>query len=678
MLTLDINKEMTGGHIVHGRVGDNNSPTEKVSVIGGDGAPLNLTDVSISFMGNTKDNQTIISDSAGVKILDSTKGLFQYTFPSAAFGIAGPYERAYFLFTGKDGKIFSSGNFEILVFDNADITAEEAETVINEYNKLVAELQVLQKKNMDELKKQQSDYIRSTDTSFGAIQNNITNIQNQMTDFVSAIDTTASNFLGVVNQYVAEGRNTISNSATQAIDMVQKALDEFKKANFYTTTQADDRFAKKSDVSLAYTLKDQLQSINDANKIWEIGFYPFQNIFPPANMPNVSGLSGSGTGYLLVSNRRDSDFIVETSQMAVYPDLGRIYTRYQDGYVTKSTQNPTLKFFDWHLIAGGSPASAEEILIGDRDDVMITPKGLKQATAGSTVFEEHFGMGTALASISTDGLVLPIGASVGGSSNYVNNRPYIINSDTTLTITKKCRLKVSGNVRFVPEATNSPSDYIYTHLAVNNVYMDFASQGSTRLSDGTLKLSWAYTGTGIVDVNEGDKLWIRSSLRGGKQVYNLALMNLTIEEIRSSDNEPVYPMAKLSDNPVARQTELVQVGDWIDLILASTAEVADNAKPQYRVIVYPNGGKTRKKVEFRGAVRASATHNLPSSSSSLVVATLGTTISAPQTTIVTGATNHLSFMGRVATTNAGWLGVGNQSGTTLEYIYLNQLEYWLD
>lgn len=54
MLTLDINKEMTGGHIVHGRVGDNNSPTEKVSVIGGDGAPLNLTDVSISFMGNTR------------------------------------------------------------------------------------------------------------------------------------------------------------------------------------------------------------------------------------------------------------------------------------------------------------------------------------------------------------------------------------------------------------------------------------------------------------------------------------------------------------------------------------------------------------------------------------------------------------------------------------------------
>lgn len=378
MLTLDINKEMTGGHIVHGRVGDNNSPTEKVSVIGSDGAPLNLTDVSISFMGNTKDNRTIISDAAGVKILDSTKGLFQYTFPSAAFGIAGPYERAYFLFTGKDGKIFSSGNFEILVFDNADITAEEAETVINEYNKLVAELQVLQKKNMDELKKQQSDYIRSTDTSFGAIQNNITNIQNQMTDFVSAIDTTASNFLGVVNQYVAEGRNTISNSVTQAIDMVQKALDEFKKANFYTTTQADDRFAKKSEVSLAYTLKDQLQSINDANKIWEIGFYPFQNIFPPANMPNVSGLSGSGTGYLLVSNRRDSDFIVETSQMAVYPDLGRIYTRYQDGYVTKSTQNPTLKFFDWHLISKVDYATKEEVSVGDEENKAISPKTLTQ------------------------------------------------------------------------------------------------------------------------------------------------------------------------------------------------------------------------------------------------------------------------------------------------------------
>lgn len=122
----------------------------------------------------------------------------------------------------------------------------------------------------------------------------------------------------------------------------------------------------------------------------------------------------------------------------------------------------------------------------------------------------------------------------------------------------------------------------------------------------------------------------------------------------------------------------IKISEWMNVPLASTAEAADNATPQYRIITFSSDENTRTKVEFRGAVRNSSTHNMPSGGSSLVVATLPENIRTAQTVIVPGATNHLSFMGRAATLSSGWLGVGNQSGTTLDYVYLNNLSYWLD
>lgn len=238
MLILDVNKESTYNSILYGRVGDNKGLTEKITIISSNGTPLNLNNISISFMGNTFGNRTKVIDSDGVEIIDPVNGLFQYTFPSSAFGVPGLFERAYFSLVSKEGKIYSTGDFEIVVLEDTDISADEAETIITEYNKLVAELQTLQKKNISDLQKQQDQYIQSADKNFTSIQGKITNLQNQIKTFETNVNETAN-----------EAETSISKAAASAVQTISDALEEFEKQDFYTKSEADNRFAKKTDLT---------------------------------------------------------------------------------------------------------------------------------------------------------------------------------------------------------------------------------------------------------------------------------------------------------------------------------------------------------------------------------------------------------------------------------------------
>lgn len=235
MLNLDINKEITGRHIVYGRVGDNNSHIEKVSVINSDGTPFNLTGISICFMGNTHQNQTKVIDSDGVKIVDAAKGLFQYTFPSMAFGVAGPYERAYFQFTNKDGVITSTGDFEVIVLDNTDITSNEAETVITEYNKLVAELNELQNQAIDEMNR-----------NFSEAQGRISELEVQINDLRNKIDQALTDFENGNFWTKEESFNKEESSANVIYQVIGK-----EKAEITFRLDAKSEFVKVS--SVGYT-----------------------------------------------------------------------------------------------------------------------------------------------------------------------------------------------------------------------------------------------------------------------------------------------------------------------------------------------------------------------------------------------------------------------------------------
>ncbi|MDN6219868.1 MAG: phage baseplate upper protein, partial [Enterococcaceae bacterium] len=138
LLRFDLSKKSIGRPIVYGRVGDGESFSKRVQIFK-DGAPFDLTDWVATFEGVTHEERTKVFDSDGIEITNGKNGEFTYTFPNMAFAVAGSYELAYFSFM-KDDKRESTDDFEITVYGNADIDAEEAKTIITEYNKLVKAL----------------------------------------------------------------------------------------------------------------------------------------------------------------------------------------------------------------------------------------------------------------------------------------------------------------------------------------------------------------------------------------------------------------------------------------------------------------------------------------------------------------------------------------------------------
>lgn len=149
-LFLDLSKRNQTNPIIYGRVADEDMQTVTVNVTNRD-EKIDLTGFVITFEGVTEAN-TKVFDTSGISttITDLQKGTFNYTFPNVTFSTAGTYKRAYFSFV-KDGKRDSTDNFDLVVLKNADIDASEAETIITEYNQLVAELNQIYDKTTTEL-----------------------------------------------------------------------------------------------------------------------------------------------------------------------------------------------------------------------------------------------------------------------------------------------------------------------------------------------------------------------------------------------------------------------------------------------------------------------------------------------------------------------------------------------
>ena len=139
-MRFDIFKQPRLTPIIYGRVGDGS--VQKVTVyLTANDEPIDLTGYTITFEGNTSGNKTVVLDTEGVSGIVANQGKFDYTFPNMAFDVPGEYERAYFSLTNITTKQRSTtSNFQVIVLDNADITADEAETIITEYNKLIDKL----------------------------------------------------------------------------------------------------------------------------------------------------------------------------------------------------------------------------------------------------------------------------------------------------------------------------------------------------------------------------------------------------------------------------------------------------------------------------------------------------------------------------------------------------------
>lgn len=121
----------------------------------------------------------------------------------------------------------------------------------------------------------------------------------------------------------------------------------------------------------------------------------------------------------------------------------------------------------------------------------------------------------------------------------------------------------------------------------------------------------------------------------------------------------------------------VEVGDWVALTLNSGVIAADSTVPQYRITSYQTGDIVKKLIEFRGAVTLTA-GTIPSSENTTSAATIASELRPTQTAMASCSTNVLSVVGRVHVTKAGNMGIGQNSGQTINYMYLNNLRYWLD
>lgn len=293
VLRFDIAKDPKGNPITYGRVGDTDGLTRSVKVFE-DGKPLDLTGYVITFEGNTSKYRTKVFDTGGVELVDATKGEFTYTFPNMAFAVEGQYERAYFSFASAERRM-TTGDFEIIVFGNSDIDAAEAETIITEYNRLVAELHALQEQAIDDM-----------NGKFEDLETDISNLGNQLIDIQNEID---------------------------------RVFEEFKSGNFWTKEESFNKEESSANVIYQLIGKDKVRMtlssdfqgkvagslIENANiassKAGSSLFSP--DDFVPDNYVNYSNLSTLGGGTLNSVNQVQNNMI----QLLIQYDIVDIITK---------------------------------------------------------------------------------------------------------------------------------------------------------------------------------------------------------------------------------------------------------------------------------------------------------------------------------------------------------------
>lgn len=177
-MNFDLSKQPRLTPIIYGRVGDGDVQTVTVYLTLND-EPIDLTNYKIAFEGNTNGNATVIMDSSGIKNRDDKNGKFDYTFPNAANGVPGEYERAYFsIMNLETGNRSTTANFQILIAENADIDAEEAKSVISEYEQLVRDLNEAYQKAVDAYDDYYEQKIKEWNDRLSSLESKLTTLTN--------------------------------------------------------------------------------------------------------------------------------------------------------------------------------------------------------------------------------------------------------------------------------------------------------------------------------------------------------------------------------------------------------------------------------------------------------------------------------------------------------------------
>lgn len=281
ILNLDFLKNPILPPIIYGRVGDNGLQTVTINITRGD-EMVDLTGGTLTFEGEPAGGKVKVFDSDNIS--STTEGLkrgtFNYTFPSKAFSVEGTYERAYFSFQ-KGEKRDTTNGFKIIVQGTADIDAEEAETIITEYNRLIEKLN---KAYQDALKKITIDY----DSVISKIEEITTEIVQIKAQIVEMIDNAEKR----IDEVAKDTENSITTIGKTVTEAINQALEELRNADFYTQAESDSRFINKitSEKGLL-VFKNMEVKTQDWNTITTSGIYTVYEA-TGENRPNGSSIYG--------------------------------------------------------------------------------------------------------------------------------------------------------------------------------------------------------------------------------------------------------------------------------------------------------------------------------------------------------------------------------------------------
>ncbi|MCV5951959.1 BppU family phage baseplate upper protein [Lactococcus petauri] len=440
IFNLDLTKDTKINSIVLGRVGDGGLQTITVNISNRD-VPVDLTGFTITFEGVTNSSQSKIFDSYGVKTETEKlkQGQFDYTFPSAAFSVAGRYETAYFSFQ-KDENRDTTGKIDIFVSENADIDAGEAESIITEYNKLVQELHEITDK-----------YISDSDAKFSDINNKISELQLKITQY----------------------QNTVKDTADGAIKAVDDALKKFEAGDFYTKSETDAKFKVVNDLVISQDIPEG-SNLDDYKKEGE-----FSKKTPTVVTGAPEGVSGAFR--LSVRSMVGSSGIFQT--LYDYATRG-IYYR---------VGNTSLGFnLPWQRIANNSEVvhlTGDETIEGKKtftEDLKANslevsgdlPKGNLTAKTGFAINgNAWYRVKNGLLQISCTGLSITANVPTGGwkdvcsltGADSINSTgdatTVIMNGNNASYIGARVRV-VNGVLRILPEAAVAPTQYMNDFITI--------------------------------------------------------------------------------------------------------------------------------------------------------------------------------------------------------------------
>lgn len=391
--------------IIYGRVGDEKMQTITVKISRRDEIP-DLSGGIITFEGEPAggkvkvfDSENVSSNNAGLQ-----KGTFEYTFPSAAFSVEGTYKRAYFSFQ-KDGKRDTTGDFKIIVKGNADIDAEEAETIITEYNKLVT---ALNEAYQAALKKIDADY--------DAVVARIESIKKEMNALQAKIDKTVSDAEGRISKVATDSETKITTIGKTVTDAMNAALEELRAADFYTRAESDEKFIPKTSAENGlFVLKNaKLSDLNDAK------------------VPGIYSIPATG---------------VENKPL---PNSGSLFVSIDPGGVRQLFQTErTIVIRQF----GGVPSA--------------WTSWKTVAFEKEQPFEAYFGTGPDESDISS-GYTYVFGPLVGTDFGHSqSNLPFVISADkTSITFTREATISIISTFKF--HGSSGGTDYAYAIASIGS------------------------------------------------------------------------------------------------------------------------------------------------------------------------------------------------------------------